>query len=143
MTVVVGVDGSPGSHAAIRVARQEALFRNSPLIAVMAFAGESVMSSRPTRPAVRHSTAEQRAITEATLRQVILDALGEDAAEVDTRVIQGVPGQVLVQAAREAGAQMVVLAARSDSAMSRLLGTASQFVLRNAPCPVLVVPAGT
>ena len=143
MTVVVAVDGSPGSYAAIRVARQEALFRSSTLVAVMAFGGETVLSSPPARASSRMNTTEQRAVTEATLRQVVRDALGDDAAEVDTRVIQGVPGQALVQAAREADAQMVVLAARSDSAMSRLLGTASQFVLRNAPCPVLVVPAGT
>lgn len=143
MTVVVAVDGSPGSHAAIRVARQEALLHNTPLIAVMAFAGESGMGGRPTRPGGGMNPAEQRAVTEVTLRQVVRDALGEDAAEVDIRVIQGVPGQVLVQTAREAGAQMVVLTARSDGAVSRLLGTASQFVLRNAPCPVLVVPART
>jgi nucleotide-binding universal stress UspA family protein len=143
MTVVVGVDGSPGSHAAIRLALQEAHFRNTPLIAVMAIAGESLMTSTPTRPASTLNTAEERTITEGTLRQVVEDALGEDAAGVDTRVIQGVPGRALVQAAREAGAQMVVLSARSDGAMSRLLGTVSQFVLRNAPCPVLVVPAET
>jgi nucleotide-binding universal stress UspA family protein len=143
MTVVVGVDGSPGSHTAIRLALQEAQFRNVPLIAVMAFAGESMMTSTPTRPASRLNTAEERTITEGTLRQVVQDALGEHAAGVDTRVVQGVPGHALVQAAREAGAQMVVLSARSDGAVSRLLGTVSQFVLRNAPCPVLVVPAGT
>jgi nucleotide-binding universal stress UspA family protein len=143
MTVVVGVDGSPGSHAAIRLALQEARFRNSPLVAVMAFAGESVLSGTPTRPASTLNTAEQRAITETTLRQVVRDAVGEDAAGVDTRVIQGVPGHALVQAAREEAAQMVVLAARGDGAVARLLGTASQFVLRNAPCPVLVVPTGS
>ena len=32
-------------------------------------------------------------------------------------------------------------AARGDGAVSRLLGTVSQYVLRNAPCPVLVVPS--
>jgi nucleotide-binding universal stress UspA family protein len=143
MTVVVGVDGSPGSHAAIRLALQEARFRNSPLVAVMAFAGETVMTGTPARPATTLNTAEQRTITEATLRQVVLDAVGEDATGVDTRVIRGVPGHALVQAAREEGAQMVVLAARGDGAVSRLLGTVSQFVLRNAPCPVLVVPAGS
>jgi nucleotide-binding universal stress UspA family protein len=144
MTVVVGVDGSPDSHAAIRLARREALFRNSSLVAVMAYAAEGgVMSSRPVRPAGALNTAEQRDITEATLSQVVRDALGEDATEVEIRVIQGVPGHALVQAAKEAEAQMVVLTARSDGAVSRLLGTVSQFVLRNAPCPVLVVPAGT
>jgi nucleotide-binding universal stress UspA family protein len=143
MTVVVGVDGSPGSLGAIRLALQEARFRNTALVAVMAFAGESMMGSTPAGPASTRNTAEQRTITETTLRQVVRDAVGEDAAGVDTRVIQGVPGHALVRAAREQDAQMVVLAARGDGAVSRLLGTVSQFVLRNAPCPVLVVPAGS
>ena len=51
-------------------------------------------------------------------------------------------GHALVQAAKDADAQMVVLSARGDGAVSRLLGTVSQHVLRNAPCPVPVVPAG-
>lgn len=143
MTVVVGVDGSPGSLAAIRLAQQEARFRNSPLLAVMAVGGEGVMSGAPNRPASMLNTAEQRTISEATVRQVVRDALGEDATGVDTRVIEGAPGRVLVQAAEESAAQMLVVAARGDGAVSRLLGSVSQFVLRNAPCPVLVVPPGT
>lgn len=143
MTVVVGVDGSPISHDAIRLALQEARFRNAPLLAVMAFAGESTLSGAPVRPSSALNTAEQRTITEATLRQVVRDALGEDASGAQTRVIAGVPGHALVQAAQEEEAQMVVLAARGDGAVARLLGTVSQFVLRNAPCPVLVVPGRT
>jgi nucleotide-binding universal stress UspA family protein len=34
----------------------------------------------------------------------------------------------------------VVLATRREHAPSRLLGAVSQHVLRNAPCPVMVVP---
>jgi hypothetical protein len=35
-------------------------------------------------------------------------------------------------------AQLIVLAARHG--ITRVLGTVSQYVLRNAPCPVLTVP---
>jgi nucleotide-binding universal stress UspA family protein len=38
-------------------------------------------------------------------------------------------------------AVLIVLAARKEHSPSRLLGAVSQYVLRNAPCPVLVVPA--
>jgi nucleotide-binding universal stress UspA family protein len=48
---------------------------------------------------------------------------------------------VLVQIARSRNAELVVLATRKEHAPSRLLGAVSQYVLRNAPCPVLVVPA--
>jgi nucleotide-binding universal stress UspA family protein len=37
VTVVVGVDGSGGSRAAIRLAAQEARYRSAPLVAVMAY----------------------------------------------------------------------------------------------------------
>jgi nucleotide-binding universal stress UspA family protein len=37
-----------------------------------------------------------------------------------------------------AGWELLVLATRADGVLSWLLG--SQYVLRNAPCPVLLVP---
>src|ERR1700722_18425373 len=46
--------------------------------------------------------------------------------------------RALVHVARTVNAQLVVLAARHG--LTRVLGTVSQYVLRNAPCPVLTVP---
>jgi len=42
--------------------------------------------------------------------------------------------------ARRVNAQLIVLAGRGS--ISMLLGTVNQYVLRRAPCPVLVVPEG-
>ena len=50
----------------------------------------------------------------------------------------GQPGRVLVNAARTLSAQLLVVGSRGEHVMSWLLG--GQHVLRNAPCPVLVVP---
>jgi nucleotide-binding universal stress UspA family protein len=55
-------------------------------------------------------------------------------------VVAGIAGRQIIEAAREARAQLIVLATRGS--MSMLLGTVSQYVLRKAPCPVLIVPAG-
>jgi hypothetical protein len=66
------------------------------------------------------------------------DALGEQADGVDLRTVQGLAGRKLVETAGQAGAELVVLANRGGLTM--LPGTVSQYVLRNAPCPVLVVP---
>ncbi len=143
MTVVVGVDGSPGSHDAIRLAWQEARYRGVPLLAVMAYGGETALGAPAVRPvSTRGTPAEQRELTETTLRQVVRDALGGQQADVELRAVEGLPGRGLVEAAQGADAQLVVLAARGDGAVARLLGTVSQHVLRHAPCPVLVVPAG-
>lgn len=142
MTVVVGVDGSPASDAVIRLAWQEARYRGVPLLAIMAYGGEAALGAPAARPVSTLSRpTEQREITESTLRQVVREALGDQEADVELRAVQGLPGRALAEAAKETDAQLVVLAARSEGAVSRLLGTVSQYVLRNAPCPVLVVPA--
>jgi len=49
-------------------------------------------------------------------------------------------GRQAARAGRILDADLVVLATRTEYAPSRLLGAVSQYVLRNAPCPVLIVP---
>lgn len=140
MTVVVGVDGLPDSFAAIRLARQEAAYRGVKLAAVMAYTSEGALGTPAGRPlSVPGAPDEQRQLAESALRQAIRDALG-DADDVELRVVAGVPGRVLVQTARALDADIVVLSTRKEHAPSRLLGAVSQYVLRHAPCPVLVVP---
>jgi nucleotide-binding universal stress UspA family protein len=143
MTVVVGVDGSAGSQAAIRLAAQEARYRTAPLMAVMAYSGERTLGAPATRPLATLQTAEEeRILTDATLRDIVRDALGPQADDVEYLTVAGIPGRALVDAARAARAQLVVLSTRGEAA-SRMLGAVSQHVLRNAPCPVLVVPDGS
>jgi nucleotide-binding universal stress UspA family protein len=140
MTVVVGVDGLPESVHAIRLAKQEADYRGVGLTAVMAYTSESSLGTPAVRPiSVPGTPDEQRASAESVLRQAVVDALGAvDGVELE--VVAGGPGRVLVQVARTLDAEMVVLSTRKEHAPSRLLGAVSQHVLRNAPCPVLVVP---
>lgn len=141
MTVVVGVDGSAGSQAAIRLAAQEARYRSAPLLAVMAYSGEHTLGAPATRPvSTLRTAADDRATTEEMLQDIVSDALGGHAEGVTCRAVAGLPGRVLVTVAHESGAQLIVLAARGDTAVARVLGAVSQHVLRNAPCPVLVVP---
>lgn len=143
MTVVVGADGIPGSHPAIRLALQEARYRGTRLLAVMAYGSETALGAPAGRPvSTRPVPTEQRELTEGTLRQTVEAALGDLPADVELRTVQGNPGHALVETARETDAQLLVLSARGDGAVSRLLGTVSQQVLRQAPCPVLVVPVG-
>jgi nucleotide-binding universal stress UspA family protein len=56
----------------------------------------------------------------------------------DLRTIQGVAGRKLVETATEARAELVVLATRGS--VSSLPGAVSQYTMRRARCPVLVVP---
>ncbi len=140
MSVVVGVDGTPDSYAAIRLGHEEARLRGTELVAVMAYSGEGALGTPGGLPLTTpRSPAEDQKLTESTLDSVVKAALGDDSGVV-LRVVSGPPGRVLVDTARVHQAVMVVLSARKERTPSRLLGAVSQYVLRNAPCPVLVVP---
>jgi nucleotide-binding universal stress UspA family protein len=141
MSVVVGVDGTKASCAAIRIAAEEARYRQAPLIAVMAYSGERTLGAPAGQPATTLSTGgDEQTAAESSLRNLVIEALGKQADHVELRVVAGIAGRQIVEAAREARAQLIVLATRGS--MSQLIGTVSQYVLRKAPCPVLVVPAG-
>lgn len=140
MSVVVGVDGTEASLAAIRIAAQEARYRQAPLIAVMAYSAERTLGAPGQPTATLGTSSDERTAAESSLRNLVIEALGEQADHVELRAVAGIAGRQIVEAAREARARLIVLATRGS--MSMLLGTVSQYVLRKAPCPVLVVPAG-
>ena len=85
MSVVVGVDGSAACLSAIRVAAQEAGFRRTELIAVMAYSGGAVRDStgQPVGTVIR---GDERAQALTSLRHVVSAALGAGhaAREMDS-----------------------------------------------------------
>jgi nucleotide-binding universal stress UspA family protein len=138
-TVVVGVEGPGSSRSAIRLAAEEACYRGAELIAVMAYSGERALGAPAERPVATLRTADdERIVAEATLRDAVVDALGDQAEKVQLRTVLGLAGRKLIETAQRVNAQLLVLAGRGSASM--LLGTVSQYVLRKAPCPVLVVP---
>ena len=140
--VVVGVDGSEASRAAIALAGREARYRGAPLIAVQAYSGERPLGAPAARPlSVLRTAEDERIDTEVSLRQAVREVLGDQADGVEVRAILGLAGRKIVETANKVNAQLIVLATRGSTSM--LLGTVSQYVLRKAPCPVLVVPAGS
>ena len=81
----------------------------------------------------------EQKLAESALRSAVREALGPEEETVEEHTVTGVPGRALADTARPVNAQLMVLATRGEHA-ARLLGAVSQYVLRNAPCPVLVVP---
>ena len=138
-TVVVGVEsGGSGSRTAIKMAAQEARYRAASLIAVMTYSGERAVAPAARPLATWRGAGEEQLAAESALRDAVVDALGEEADKVELRTVLGLAGRNLVDTARRVNAQLIVLAGRGSTSM--LLGTVSQYVLRKAPCPVLVVP---
>ena len=138
MTVLVGVKRSADSRTAIQLAAQEALYRGTTLIAVMAYPAERGWSPAVKPGATSLTRADDRAIAGNLLRDAVSDALGDAAERVEHWVVADLAGRALVHAAQAVNAQLIVLAARRG--IASVLGTVSQYVLRNAPCPVLTVP---
>jgi nucleotide-binding universal stress UspA family protein len=134
--VVVGVTGR--FQATIQAAAQEARCRDATLIAVMAYS-ERPLGAPAARPvATLRAASDERLAAETALRDAVTAALGDEADRVELRTALGLAGRNLVDTARKVNAQLIVLAGRGSTSM--LLGTVSQYVLRRAPCPVLVVP---
>ena len=105
----------------------------------MAYSGERALSTPAARPVATLGTAsDDRLAAESALRDAVADALGDQADRVELHAALGLAGRNLVDTARKVNAQLIVLAGRGSTSM--LLGTVSQYVLRRAPCPVLVVP---
>jgi nucleotide-binding universal stress UspA family protein len=76
--------------------------------------------------------------SEAELRATVDHELRDEAGLAKVRVSAGLAGQVIIEAAREAHAELIVLAAHPGSSV--VPGTVSQYVLLKARCPVTIVP---
>ena len=137
--VVVGIKETGNSRAALRLAAQEARYRDATPIAVIAYGGNPALGTPAGRPMAAPLTADDdRVAAEWALGDVLADALGDQAERVERRLVPGLAGRSLVDVARAAGAQLLVLAGGGTASV--LPGTTSQYMLRKAPCPILIVP---
>ncbi|MEV0134140.1 universal stress protein [Dactylosporangium sp. NPDC050688] len=89
---------------------------------------------------VRCEGDSMSAVAAKVLAETVADVAGQDKpVEIRTRVVQGHPAHVLLEAA--AGADMLVVGSRGHGTFDGpLLGSVSQHCVQHAPCPVLVVP---
>ena len=137
-TIVVGVDGSPGSRKALTWAAEEAADHRAELVVVNVWehtllppAGSVTVSERYV-PDPSQATAEE-------LVGVIKEELGEEPrVVVQPRVKQGSPAKVLIEESGDA--DLLVVGTRGHGGFAGLvLGSVSQHVAAYAQCPVAVV----
>jgi nucleotide-binding universal stress UspA family protein len=143
--IVVGVDGSEASHAALRWGAEEARLRFAPLVAVQAWSfippqpiGDPGMLAMPAGDLPGQLDAESEAARIA-LDEAVEVALGADPElEVERRLVEGDAGEALV--AESASAELVVVGSHGRSGLkAALLGSVSRHVVDHATCPVVVV----
>ena len=88
-----------------------------------------------------HRKLYAEAMTQAQERLNILrDELKQNLDKVDTVIRTGSPHEQIVAAAKEAGADLIVIATHGYTGLKHLfLGSTAERVVRHAFCPVLVV----
>lgn len=133
--IVVGVDGSPSSQAALRWAVRYAGLVGGKVEAVTAWEVPGMASW--SAPAVDTEFDEDEA--KRGLVGEVRAVLGENGgALVHERLVRGNAADVLVDAAE--GAEMLVVGGRGHGGFRRaLLGSVSQRVAQHAPCAVTII----
>ena len=142
-SIVVGVDGSPGSRAALEFAMAEAARRGAALRVIAAVAVPEYYATAygayippPTEEFVADVRAEvQQFVDEVAARSDLATGL-----LITVQARAGRAGEVLIEAAE--GAELLVVGHRGrGSVASRLLGSVGLHCVLHASCPITVVRA--
>ncbi len=139
--MLVGIDGSADSRAALRWAASVAAARGLPLHALWAwqYPSDAVVSVGPLHLADPDEITT--AVTEQ-LRALIEEELGADAATVTLHAGRGPAAAAILAAARH-GTLMIVVGSRGLGGFrGLLLGSVSRQLCEHAPCPVTVLRHG-
>jgi nucleotide-binding universal stress UspA family protein len=97
----------------------------------------STMTHEDVEANHREVRGQARAAVEATAEELRKMELWHDRLEL--RVIDGDPGPALCQLAAEVDASALVVGSRGRGGLKRaFLGSVSDYIVRNAPCSVVV-----
>jgi nucleotide-binding universal stress UspA family protein len=133
--IVVGTDGSKGSHAALRWAAAEAKLRGDRLDIVVAW---QVPPAAQLYLDIDLELENSSKATAEAARTLVVDELGDDAPEMHLEVRRGPAAPALLDAA--ADADLLVVGSHGHGAFTGLLlGSVSQHCTTHATCPVVVV----
>ena len=104
------------------------------LLGASGFAGGVIDEAQYVETMDAHRDAAEQGLRRA------VTALGLDGVDgVDLVIVEGDPGRALCDVAAERGATVIVAGTRGRGGLKRaVLGSVSDHLVRNAPCPVLV-----
>ena len=137
-TIVVGVDGSPGSRTALTWAAAEAADHGADLVVLNVWE-HTLMPPAGSVSVSEHYVPEPSQTTADELLKVIKEELGDEPpVVVRPHVKQGRPAKVLID--ESTNADLLVVGKRGHGGFAGLvLGSVSQHVAAYAKCPVAVV----
>jgi nucleotide-binding universal stress UspA family protein len=146
-SIVCGVDGSPDSQAAVKVAAEFAGRLGSTLIlahvaepAYVAYAAAYPFGGTAGPMATAEEAESTEKDSERLLQRV---AVAAGLADAERRVAIGHPAEQLAELADDENAELIVVGSRGRGALkSAFLGSVSYNLVGVAGCPVLIVPPG-
>ena len=135
--VVVGYDGSDRAHTAADTARRIA----RPGATVTVVYAHRVPPELKYYEFFQDVVAELERGAQETV-EAARDVFEGAGLDVHYEAREGRAAEVLADVAKERGAELIVMGSRGHGRMRAAVGSAVLDLLHNAPCPVLVVPAG-
>jgi nucleotide-binding universal stress UspA family protein len=139
--ILVATDGSPAANAALDEALVLALETGSRIAVITvwrALQGDFGLAY-PSTAVLSDILDAERTHAETTL-SVAIGQAEEAGVAITTRLATGDPADTICAYAEEIGARLIAVGTRGHGTVaSLLLGSVSQAVMRQAPCPVLVV----
>lgn len=138
--ILVGIDGSEYSPAALRLAGRLASALDAPLHVIICLGWSDFYLPAYLPPGGDlHTPAELEAIARRLMEDAIDRAFGQDRPQHLSAVVKvGSPAKVLVEESQNA--QMLVVGRRGHGGLlGQLMGSVSAACTAHAHCPVLVV----
>ena len=134
-TILLATDGSPASEPASGQAIDLATQVQARLLVVSVLSASSRPSEAPPDQPVADSRDSLTSKAQAIVQRA--KAAGANAAFL---VWEGEPGDAIVAAADAEDADLIIVGSHGRSGVSRfLIGSVSDYVVRHAHCPVMVV----
>ena len=140
--IVVGVEGSPGSRAALRWAIEEARIRSGVVEVVTAYLPTYV----PAAPDFGYVPLDPVDLVDEVrkMQDEVIAEVGKDidtaGVRIEQKLLKGRSADTLIAAAE--GADMLVVGNRGRGGFrGLLLGSVSQQIAHHATCPVVIVRA--
>jgi nucleotide-binding universal stress UspA family protein len=146
MKVLIGVDESPYSQAALEFVQRMSWAAETRMIVVSSLAPE-VSSFGAYEPAAAVKAAgvrERIRELQGDLVERSQKTLGDAGLQAEGRVIDGDPREALLDVARREGVSLIVVGSHGRTGLEKLLmGSVASHIVAHAACSVLVVRRGT
>ena len=129
MLILVGYDGTNASNAALELAEDHCKAFDARILLVQSMVGGSEMPRSDFEKAERELEYQKNRLNEKNIAcEVLLSVRGLES------------GEDLVQLAKERQADEIIVGVRRRSKVGKLVfGSTAQYVILNAPCPVVTI----